>query len=74
MLVTTVYNRNGGIADTPNGLVEVRTGLDTTALLNGPQDEIILKGDGVYQRALRHASRRIVRLKQPEAFLYADIS
>lgn len=75
VLVTANYRANGSpIADTPNGLVEIATGYNTTALLPGPQSEVIMKGDGIYQRFLRQASRRIVRLRQPEAFLYADVS
>ena len=74
VLMTTLYTINGApIADTPNGLVEIATGYNTTALLAGPQSEVIMKGEGVYQRFLRQASRRIVRLRQPEAFLYADV-
>jgi len=75
VLMTTEYRIDGApIADTPNGLVEIATGYNTTALLPGPQSEVIMKGDGIYQRYLRQASRRIVRLRRPEAFLYADIS
>jgi Phage major capsid protein E len=75
VLMTTDYRAGGTpIADTPNGLVEIATGYNTTALLPGPQSEIIMKGEGVYQRFLRQASRRIVRLRRPEAFLYADVT
>jgi hypothetical protein len=75
VLVTTEYVIDGApIADTPNGLVEVATGYNTTALLPGPQSEIIMKGEGAYTRFLRQASRRIVRLRRPEAFLYADVT
>lgn len=74
VLITTEYNLNGlPIADTMNGPVEIKTGIDTTAFLPGPQSEIILKGEGVYTRVLRQASRRIVRLRRPEAFLFADV-
>lgn len=74
VLLTTDYRANGApIADTPNGLVEIATGYNTTNLLPGPQSEVIMKGEGVYQRFLRQASRRIVRLRQPEAFLYATV-
>lgn len=74
LLMTTDYRLDGApIADTPNGLVEIATGYNTTALLPGPQSEVIMKGDGAYQRYLRQASRRIVRLRRPEAFLYATI-
>jgi hypothetical protein len=75
LLMTTDYVNNGApIADTPNGLVEISTGYNTTALLPGPQSEVIMQGVGAYQRYLRQASRRIVRLRQPEAFLYADLT
>lgn len=75
LLMTTTYTLNGvPIADTPNGLVEISTGYNTTASLPGPQSEVILRGDGVYHRFLRQASRRIVRLRRPEAFLWADLT
>jgi hypothetical protein len=75
LLTPEGYNANGApIADTPNGVVEIATGYNTTALLPGPQSEIVMKGDGIYQRFLRQASRRIVRLRQPGAFVYADVS
>jgi Phage major capsid protein E len=74
VLITTDYSLDGlPIADTLNGPVEIRTGVDTTTFLAGPQSEIILKGEGVYTRVLRQASRRIVRLRRPEAFLYASV-
>jgi hypothetical protein len=74
VLVTTEYNIDGmGIADTPNGPVEIATGYNTTATLPGPQSEVIMKGEGVYTRFLRQASRRIVRLRRPEALLSATI-
>lgn len=73
LMITTEYNLNGQpIADTPNGLVEIKSGPDDTQLLPGPQSEVILKGEGVYTRFLRQASRRIVRLRRPDAFLYAN--
>jgi hypothetical protein len=74
LLLTTDYRLDGlPIADTVNGPVEVRTGVDTTDFLQGPQSEIILKGEGVYTRVLRQASRRMVRLRRPEAFMYPDV-
>jgi hypothetical protein len=75
ILITTAYSipGYGNIAETLNGPVEIKTGIDTTTFLPGPQSEIILKGEGVYTRLLRQASRRMVRLKVPEAFLYADV-
>jgi hypothetical protein len=74
VLITTEYTIDGApIADTPNGLVEVATGYNTTELLPGPQSEVIMKGAGVYTRFLRQASRRIARLRRPEAFLFADV-
>ncbi len=74
VLMTTEYRLNGTpIADTVNGIVEIATGYNTTALLPGPQSEVIMVGTGAYQRMLRQASRRIVRLRKPEAFLYASV-
>src|SRR3954454_963993 len=74
VLMTTDYRLNGTpIADTVNGIVEIATGYNTTALLPGPQSEVIMVGTGAYQRMLRQASRRIVRLRKPEAFLFADV-
>lgn len=74
LLTPANYRANGvPIADTPNGLVEIATGYNTTALLNGPQSEVIMKGEGAYQRFLRVASRRIPRLRVPEGFLYANV-
>src|SRR3954451_2484579 len=74
VLVTTDYTINGvKIAETLNGPVEIKTGPDSTDFLPGPQSEIILKGEGVYTRLLRQASRRMVRLLRPEAFLYATV-
>ena len=74
ILITTDYNINGqNIAETLNGPVEVKSGPDSTSFLPGPQSEVILKGEGVYTRLLRQASRRMIRLKRPEAFLYAKV-
>ena len=74
VLITTDYTVEGvNIAETLNGPVEIKTGPDSTAFLSGPQSEVILKGEGVYTRLLRQASRRMVRMKRPEAFLYADV-
>lgn len=74
VLITTDYSLDGlPIAETLNGPVEIKTGPDTTTFLPGPQSEMILKGEGVYTRLLRQASRRIVRLRRPEAFLYATV-
>ena len=76
VLITTDYavQGYGAIAETLNGPVEIKSGPNDTVFLPGPQSEIILKGEGVYTRLLRQASRRIVRLKVPEAFLYATVS
>src|SRR4051795_1796891 len=73
ILITTDYavQGYGAISETLNGPVEIKSGPNDTVFLPGPQSEIILKGEGVYTRLLRQASRRIVRLKVPEAFLYA---
>lgn len=74
VMITTDYNINGlPIAETLNGPVEIKTGPDTTDFLPGPQSEIILKGEGVYTRLLRQASRRMVRLRKPESFMYATV-
>lgn len=75
ILVTTDYaiQATGPIAETLNGPVEIKSGPNDTVFLPGPQSEIILKGEGVYTRLLRQASRRMVRLKVPEAFLYATV-
>lgn len=74
ILITTDYTINGvKIAETLNGPVEIKTGPESTDFLPGPQSEIILKGEGVYTRLLRQASRRMVRLLRPEAFLYATV-
>lgn len=74
ILITTDYSLNGlPIAETLNGPVEIKSGPNDTVFLPGPQSEIILKGEGVYTRLLRQASRRMVRLRRPEAFLYADV-
>jgi hypothetical protein len=74
VLITTDYVVNGTpIADTLNGPVEIKSGPDDTVFLPGPQSEIILKGEGVYTRLLRQASRRMVRLRRPENFLFADV-
>jgi Phage major capsid protein E len=74
ILITTDYTIEGvNIGETLNGPVEIKTGENTTSFLPGPQSEVILKGEGVYTRLLRQASRRIIRLKRPEAFLYADV-
>ena len=73
ILITTDYRVNGQpIAETLNGPVEIKTGPEQTDFLPGPQSEIILKGEGVYTRLLRQASRRMVRLRRPENILYAD--
>lgn len=74
ILITTDYTIEGApIAEMLNGPVEIKTGPDATSFLPGPQSEVILKGEGVYTRLLRQASRRIPRLRRPEAFLYADV-
>ena len=75
LLLTTDYTipGTGRIAETMNGPVEIKTGPDSTAFRPGPQSEIILKGEGVYTRLLRQASRRIPRLRRPESFVYADV-
>jgi hypothetical protein len=74
ILFTTDYTVEGQpIAETLNGPVEIKTGPDTTAFLPGPQSEIILRGEGIYTRLLRQGSRRMIRLRKPEAFLMATV-
>jgi hypothetical protein len=74
VLITTDYTVNGlPIAETLNGPVEIKSGPNDTQFLPGPQSEVILKGEGVYTRLLRQASRRMVRLRRPEAFLYGTV-
>lgn len=74
ILLTTDYSVEGlRIAETMNGPVEIRVSPTETDFRPGPQSEIILKGEGVYTRLLRQASRRIPRLRKPEAFVYADV-
>lgn len=74
VLITTDYTLDGlPIAEMLNGPVEIKTGPDTTDFLQGPQSEIILKGEGVYTRLLRQGSRRIPRLRRPEAFVWATV-
>lgn len=73
VLVTTPYTIDGQkIADTLDGQVEIGTGFNTTAILQGPQSEVILDQMSK-NRFLRQASARIPRLIIPEAFLYADV-
>jgi hypothetical protein len=74
VLVTTEYSIDGqNIADTLDGQVEVSTGYNTTAILQGAQSELILDHMSK-NRFLRQASARIPRLLVPEAFLYATVS
>ncbi len=74
VLITTEYSIDGqNIADTLDGQVEVSTGYNTTAILQGAQSEVILDHMSK-NRFLRQASARIPRLLVPEAFLYATVS
>lgn len=74
VMLSTDYVVNGlPIAETLNGPVEIKVGPDDTDFLPGPQSEIILKGEGVYTRLLRQASRRMVRLRRPENIVYATV-
>lgn len=74
VLVTTEYSIDGqNIADTLDGQVEISTGFNTTAILQGAQSEVILDQMSK-NRFLRQASARIPRLLVPEAFLYATVS
>lgn len=73
VLVTTPYTVEGEkIADTPNGQVEISTGYDTTAILAGPQSEVILD-HMTKNRYLRQAAARIPRINHPECFLWATV-
>jgi hypothetical protein len=73
ILVTTDYSVEGQrIADTPNGDVQILTGYNSTALVNGPVSELKLDTDS-YNYFLRHASRRIPRILRPECFLWATV-
>ena len=73
LLVTTDYRVDGTpIADTPNGEVQIVTGWNTTALVQGPVSELKLNTESM-NYLLRHASRRIPRILRPECFLWADV-
>lgn len=73
LLITTEYSVQGEkIADTPSGQVEISTGYNQTAVLQGPQNEVILDHMSK-NRYLREASACIPRLHHPEAFLYATV-
>jgi hypothetical protein len=74
LLLTTVYNsQNGGIADYPNGRVEIKPnpGAANTVFVYGAFDELQLDGMDAHERFVRHGARRLPRLKDPGAFLAA---
>jgi hypothetical protein len=73
VLMTPDYTLDGvPIADTPDGLVSVTTGYNSTAIKQGAQAEVMLD-DLAKTYFLRYASARIPRLLIPEAFLYAKV-
>lgn len=73
VMLTTDYNVEGApIADTPNGDVQIVTGFNSTALVNGPVSELKLHTESM-NYFLRHASRRIPRILRPECFLWATV-
>jgi hypothetical protein len=74
VLLTTPLRLNGEpIADTSNGQVEISSGVNSTAIVQGPQSEILLD-HLTKNHYLRQASSRIVRLYHPEAFLCATVA
>jgi len=74
VLMTTDYTLDGvPIADMPDGLVQVRTGYNQTALRQGEQAEVLVEGIPG-NHLLRYASARIPRLLVPEAFVYAKVA
>lgn len=74
VLITTPYSIDGErIADYCSGQVVVSTGYNQAAIRQGPQAETIL--DHISKtHFLRYASAGIVRVHQPEAFLWATVS
>lgn len=74
VLMTTDYTLDGTpIADMPDGLVQVRTGYNQTALRQGEQAEVLVEGIPG-NHLLRYASARIPRLLVPEAFVWAKVA
>lgn len=73
VVITTPYEIEGEqIADTLDGQVEVSTDYNKTAILDGPQSEVILD-NMTKNRYFRQASARIVRIQHPECFLSAKV-
>jgi hypothetical protein len=73
VVITSDYSIEGeNIADTLDGQVEVATSYKDTAILDGPQSEVILD-QMTKNRYLRQASARIVRINHPECFLSAKV-
>ncbi len=74
VLMTTDYTLDGvPIADMPDGLVQVRTGYNQTALRQGEQAEVLVEGIPG-NHLLRYASARIPRLLIPEAFMWIRVA
>ena len=75
MLITTDYTIEGvSIAETLNGPVEIKIGSGYDIIPAGSAVRDHPEGRGrLHAPAPSGVSRRIVRLKRPEAFLYADV-
>ncbi len=74
VLITTPYSVDGEpIADMPDGQVIVSTGYNQVAVRQGAQSEVMLEHMSK-THFIRYASARIPRIRQPEAFVYADIT
>jgi len=74
VLMTTDYTLDGvPIADMPDGLVQVRTGYNQTALRQGEQAEVLVEGIPG-NHLLRYGSARIPRLLIPEAFMWIKVA
>lgn len=74
VFMTTDYSIDGvPIADVPDGLVQVRTGYNQTAIRQGEQAEVLVEGIPG-NHLLRYASARIPRLLIPEAVVWAKVA
>ncbi len=72
VLITTPYTVDGEpIADMPDGQVIVSTGYNQVAVKQGAQSEVMLEHMSK-THFIRYASARIPRIRQPEAFVYAE--
>lgn len=73
VLLTTDYTVAGTkIADTPNGRVDIMTGFNSAALVQGPVSEFLVDQNSK-QRLLRYASRAIPRVNIGGAFFTATV-